>query len=143
MQKLIVFNGYTRYLLQPRWTILPPLYHSQIDYSDTHAYAPPPFRPSLFAHTALRSVLPGLHGGVGCFLCSVHYTKGLDRALLPKPSNARLRQNNNIGGKYGKDNSKTWKPLHWRRWKNAFHNRKPQRRQQGKQPAFKPSIWSW
>ena len=33
--------------------------------STVNAYASPPFRPSLSAHTGLRPVLPGLHGGVG------------------------------------------------------------------------------
>jgi hypothetical protein len=33
--------------------------------STVNAYASPPFRPSLSAHTVLRPVLPGLHGGVG------------------------------------------------------------------------------
>ena len=33
--------------------------------STVNAYASPPFRPSLSAHTSLRPVLPGLHGGVG------------------------------------------------------------------------------
>ena len=33
--------------------------------STVNAYAPPPFRPSLSAHTGLWPVLPGLHGGVG------------------------------------------------------------------------------